>query len=63
MNVTVYVVIGGYKWEGDNYETVKVFTTEDAARTYGESLLVYDEEFYGTRCDVYNIVTQTITVG
>jgi len=41
-NMTVYVVMGGVNYEGENADTVKVFTNRENAVTYGESLVSFD---------------------
>jgi hypothetical protein len=38
-NMTVYVVMGGVNYEGESIESVKIFTNEDDAVTYGEGLV------------------------
>lgn len=53
-NMTVYVVMGGVNYEGENADTVKVFVNRDNAVAYGESL-VSDEYF-----DYYEIVEKEI---
>jgi hypothetical protein len=35
----VYVVMGGVNYEGESIESVKIFTNEDDAVTYGEGLV------------------------
>jgi len=50
MIVIVYVVIGGWKFEGSDAESIGVFSDRDTAVAYGESLLV------GNRYDSYEIV-------
>jgi hypothetical protein len=37
--MNVYVVMGGVNYEGESIESVKIFTNEDDAVTYGEGLV------------------------
>jgi hypothetical protein len=53
-NMTVYVVMGGVNYEGENADTVKVFVNRDNAVAYGESLV--SDEYY----DYYEIVEKEI---
>ena len=50
----VYVVMGGVNYEGENADTVKVFTNRENAVTYGESLV--SNEYF----DYYEIVATEI---
>ena len=50
----VYVVMGGVNYEGENADTVKVFTNRDNAVTYGESLVSFDY------FDYYEIVESVV---
>ena len=50
----VYVVMGGVNYEGENADTVKVFTNRDNARTYGEALVSFDY------FDYYEIVESVV---
>ena len=52
--MTVYVVMGGVNYEGENADTVKVFVNRDNAVAYGESLV--SDEYY----DYYEIVEKEI---
>jgi hypothetical protein len=53
-NNMVYVVMGGVNYEGENADTVKVFTNRENAVTYGESLV--SNEYF----DYYEIVATEI---
>ena len=53
-NMIVYVVMGGVNYEGENADTVKVFTNRDNAVAYGESLVSFDY------FDYYEIVEKEI---
>jgi len=53
-NNMVYVVMGGVNYEGENADTVKVFTNRDNAVTYGESLVSFDY------FDYYEIVESVV---
>jgi hypothetical protein len=53
-NNMVYVVMGGANYEGENADTVKVFTNRENAVTYGESLV--SNEYF----DYYEIVETEI---
>ena len=43
-NMIVYVVMGGWDYEGENAGSVKTFMNRDNAVTYGESLV--SNEYY-----------------
>ena len=53
-NLIVYGVMGGVNYEGENADTVKVFTNRDNARTYGEALVSFDY------FDYYEIVESVV---
>ena len=53
-NMIVYVVMGGVNYEGENADTVKVFTNRDDAVTYGQWLVSdsYYEYYEIVECEV-----------
>ena len=53
-NMTVYVVMGGVNYEGESIESVKIFTNEDDAVTYGEGLVS------GCQYDYFEVVTKEV---
>lgn len=50
----IYVVMGGMNYEGENYETVSLFTNEETALSYGKWLV--EHEYY----DRYVIVKRVV---
>ena len=50
----IYVVMGGLNYEGENYETVSLFTNEATAISYGKWLV--EHEHY----DRYVIVKRVV---
>ena len=50
----VYVVMGGVNYEGESIDSVKVFTNEVDAVTYGEGLVS------GCQYDYFEVVTKEV---
>jgi len=61
--VTVFVVIGGWNYEGEDVESVQIFTTREESENYG-NLLVNNvsTDVNVSHYDYYDIVERTITV-
>ena len=53
-NMIVYVVMGGVKYDGEDADTVKVFTNRDDAVEYGQWLVSdsYYEYYEIVECEV-----------
>lgn len=58
---TVYVVIAGHKYEGEDAESIQVFTSREVAEEWGQAMLERKDGQYGGP-DYYMIVERDVMV-
>ena len=56
----VYVVIGGWDYEGQDVDSVRLFLDRESAEWYGKELTVPDPTYERTFYDYVEIVERTI---
>jgi hypothetical protein len=54
----VYVVLGGWEYEGCDYDSAAVFADESSAEIYGQALVAEAAEY---RYDFYRVVPREVS--